>query len=272
MDIEQTGNVDPVVDDSTETVQAAPPDDTLLADEADREEPVHAIPSSVRRNRSRSLTRRRTMALDDVPTQIRDRTGPLANEFRNSSTTGAGVRVLQRLDDRRHGDAESEDHRVAFIAERVAIPVGTNKNKRKQMAGKNLKYENCDAVTRKGLDNSRVKEWKKWMDFSAGVVLEKETLDELVAEGHSQLPTQWIETDQNDYLRRPGKPHTPDYKSRLVACGQLENCEGIRADSPTCDVEGLNLLCSWAACSKLRLDTADIRNAYFNADPMDRLL
>ena len=49
-------------------------------------------------------------------------------------------------------------------------------------------------------------------------------------------------------------------------------CEGIRTDSPTVDVEGLNLLCSFASCKKLRIKAADIRNAYFNAEALDRLL
>ena len=61
-------------------------------------------------------------------------------------------------------------------------------------------------------------------------------------------------------------------KARLVACGQFEETEGIRTDSPTADVEALNLLCSFAACGKLRLKCADIRNAYFNAEPLDRLM
>ena len=73
-------------------------------------------------------------------------------------------------------------------------------------------------------------------------------------------------------MKRPGVKHVPDYKSRLVACGQFEDCEEIRTDSPTADVEALNLLCSYAACSKLRIKGADIRNAYFNAEPLDRLL
>ena len=63
------------------------------------------------------------------------------------------------------------------------------------------------------------KEWKKWMDFNAGVVVEGQILKELLDDGNQLLPTQWIENDQNDHLRRPGVKHDPDYKSRLVACG-----------------------------------------------------
>ena len=50
--------------------------------------------------------------------------------------------------------------RRAFIAGRVRIPQGTNKNRRKPMAGTNLVYRKCDERTRKGLDQSRNNEWK----------------------------------------------------------------------------------------------------------------
>ena len=84
------------------------------------------------------------------------------------------------------------------------------------------------------------------MDFNAGVIVEGEILKQLLDKGNQQLPTQWIETDQNDHLKRPGVKHVPDYKSRLIACGQFEDCKGIRTDSPTADVEALNLICSFS--------------------------
>ena len=64
----------------------------------------------------------------------------------------------------------------------------------------------------------------------------------------------------------------PEFKSRLVACGHLEDRRGIRADSPTCDVEGLNLVCSMAASDSLRIRCSDLKNAYFNGEPLDRVL
>ena len=70
----------------------------------------------------------------------------------------------------------------------------------------------------------------------------------------------------------PGVAHVPDFKLRLVGRGQHEDCEGLRTDSPTCDVEGMNLTCSFAACNKIEIISADLRNAYFTAEPMDRLL
>ena len=94
--------------------------------------------------------------------------------------------------------------RRAFIAGRVSIPQGTNKNRRKQMAGTNLVYNKCDAKTRKGLDASRAKEWKKYLDSGATVKVQGELLDELIQEGHQTIPSQWIETDKKAHLKRPG--------------------------------------------------------------------
>ena len=90
----------------------------------------------------------------------------------------------------------------------------------------------------------------------AAIHLPDEILRELIGEGHSVIPTQWIETDKNEHLKRPGMEHLhePELKSRLVNMGNLEDSEGIRADSPTCATEGFNLICSIAACRKFRLN------------------
>ena len=53
------------------------------------------------------------------------------------------------------------------------------------------------------LDNSRQKEWKKWMDFDAGVIVQGDVVKELLDDGVQMLPTQWMETDQNEHLKRP---------------------------------------------------------------------
>ena len=88
------------------------------------------------------------------------------------------------------------------------------------------------------------------------------------------MPTQWIENDKKAHHKNAGQEHLrgPELQSRLVAYGHLEDCEGIRADSSTCATEGFKLNCSFAACNKHRLKCADLRNAYFTADPTDRLL
>ena len=66
-------------------------------------------------------------------------------------------------------------------------------------------------------------------------------LGKLLDEGHSVLPTQWIEIDQNEHSKRPGKTHVNNTKSRHVACGEFEKTDGISADSPSCPVEGLSI-------------------------------
>ena len=50
-------------------------------------------------------------------------------------------------------------------------------------------------------------------------------MDELIQEGFTTIPTQWIETDKKAHLKRKGQEHLhePELKSRMVACGHLED-------------------------------------------------
>ena len=66
------------------------------------------------------------------------------------------------------------------------------------MQGKTLRYEHCDDETRAGLDKSRAKEWKKWLDFGASVKLQGKVLDELISEGHKPIRSQWVETRKGE--------------------------------------------------------------------------
>ena len=87
------------------------------------------------------------------------------------------------------------------------------------------------------------------------------------------VPTQWIEIDKSEHLRRPGGPQlTPQYKSRLVVRGDMEEALGIGTDSPTCELEGLRLIISFAAGTKRKLKCADITSAYFQGQELDRLM
>ena len=73
--------------------------------------------------------------------------------------------------------------------------------------------------------------------------------------------------------RREGGPHVaPLLKSRLVSRGDLEETTGVRTDSPTCDIEGLNILLSWVSCERLTVKSGDITNAYFQGCPLERLI
>ena len=96
-----------------------------------------------------------------------------------------------------------------------------NKNQKKQAAGKNLNSQKCDETTRAGLDGSRKTEWEKWKQFDAGTIVRGDSLHELVQQGHKVIPTQWIEVDKNAHLKQSGEYTGPEFKSRLVACGQF---------------------------------------------------
>ena len=76
---------------------------------------------------------------------------------------------------------------------------------------------------------------------------------------------------QNRIQRQHDKSVPTDLKSRLVGCGNFEDTDGLRADSPTVDVEVHNLVFSWCASHKVRIRSADIKNANFQrkAEPAD---
>ena len=127
-----------------------------------------------------------------------------------------------------------------------------------------MRYAKEPKEIREGLDISRKTEWLKWKQFTAGRPCRGKELQKLLDEGHVPVPTQWIETDRNAFMRRDNGPTVdPDLKSRLVGRGDLEGLDGLRKDSPTADIECHNLLFSFAASERLDIETADISNAYF---------
>ena len=92
-------------------------------------------------------------------------------------------------------------------------------------------------------------------------------LEELLVQGHKLIPLQWVKIDKNEHKRREGGPHVATmFKSRLVSRGDLEETSGVRTDSPTCDIEGLNIPLSWVSCERLTVKSGDITN------PLERLV
>ena len=68
-------------------------------------------------------------------------------------------------------DTETTYELIAFLADRVSVPMATkfkSKNTKKEERGKTLNYEKETAEVRKGLDKSRQVEWQKWIQFLAG--------------------------------------------------------------------------------------------------------
>ena len=134
----------------------------------------------------------------------------------------------------------------------------------KKKPAKNLNDWKADSSTRAGLDTARHTEWMKWKSLHAAQPIEGDDLKQLLDEGRRALPLQWVDVDKNEHKRRDGGPFVaPEFKSRLVNRGDLENTEGVRTDSPTCDLVGINMIISWCSIEGIKVKCADITNAYF---------
>ena len=72
--------------------------------------------------------------------------------------------------------------------------------------------------------------------------------------------------------RKGQADYAPEWKSRLVSCGNFEFAEGLRSDSPTADTDIHLLICTWASCHGVRLHSADVASAYFQGKPLDRVV
>ena len=123
----------------------------------------------------------------------------------------------------------------------------------------------------KELDKSREKEWAKWKEFSAAIIIDDAQYQELIREGHQVIPTQWVELDKNHNRRLLDPTVEAKYKSRLVVRGDLEKGDP-RSNSPTAGIEAQNLVFSFAASRKLRIKSLDVTNAYFQGEEIDRVL
>ena len=137
------------------------------------------------------------------------------------------------------GEKEYEELRV-FFADRWDQPtINTWKKRRKNYTGKKQKekngkllvYAKCPPEVQAELDKTREKEWNKWKEFSAAVVIDKKQLEELIREGHQIVPTQWVEVDKHHAQRLTDPTVEAKYKSRLVVRGDLEQGDP-RSDRP----------------------------------------
>ena len=149
---------------------------------------------------------------------------------------------------------------------------GKAPRRNRQARAKTLKYEKLDIAARAGLDDSRKNEWANYKRFEAVRVISRTEGESLIAQGAEVIPMQWIETDKNEHLRRPGGPPVPPrYRSRMVSMGNHETAD-LRSDSPTVSTEGQNLIFSFAASHKVKVNSLDITNAYFQGERLQRTL
>ena len=73
--------------------------------------------------------------------------------------------------------------------------------------------------------------------------------------------------------RSINKPdYVPEFQSWLVSCGNFEDAEGVGTDAPTSDIETHALVAVFAACRGVPLFSSDIKNAYFQAMPIDGIV
>ena len=177
------------------------------------------------------------------------------------------------------GTDKYEDFR-AFFSDRLEEPAVKEwkktkasyaKKKQKEKNGKLLDYAKCSDELKRKLDETRAKEWSKWKEFGASVVIDSKQLQELLGEGHQVIPTQWVELDKN-YSKRLVNPTVEEkLKSRLVVRGDLEKGDP-RSDSPRASLEAQNMVFSFAASRRLKIKCLDVTNAYFQGEEIDRVL
>ena len=161
----------------------------------------------------------------------------------------------------------------AFMANRLLTKEQVEQQRReeyKRLSGL-LNYDTCSPFIRRKIDESRAKEWKKYMDFQAAIPIKGQYLKDLLEEGHVALPMKWVDTIKN--IREQHQPDfVPEFKSRLVGCGNLEDASEVRTDAPTSDLETRCIVASFAAAEGVPPHCPDIRNAYFQALSIDRIV
>ena len=203
---------------------------------------------------------------------------PLVEHLKRNRVSGKGVEMLEKIAYLFDEDLDKEmcQKKVGFLQVRLAPPkpkkTPARKPPKKKDGEKNLSFASCDPEVQEGLRKTRVKEWEKWQQFNAGVILSKDEVNKLRDEGVQIHPMQWIETDKNAHLRRADKFVPRELKSRLVGCGNFEDTQGLRTDSPTGDVDSHNLVFSWCSSNKVKIKSADISNAYLQGKENDRVI
>ena len=71
----------------------------------------------------------------------------------------------------------------------------------------------------------------------------------------------WVDTVKN--IHEQHKPDfAPDWKSRLVGCGNFEDAAGVRTDAPTSDLETHSIVAAFAACIGVPTQSSDISRTH----------
>ena len=57
-----------------------------------------------------------------------------------------------------------------------------------------------------------------------------------------------------------------------MGCGNFEDATGVRTDAPTSDLETRSIVAAFAASIGVPVQSSDIKSAYFQALPIDRIV
>ena len=206
--------------------------------------------------------------LDLTPGELRaDQGASISDHWNHSGTVESRFELVERQQDRKRDETNAL---IAFYTDRG---VGYKyRPKKKGKKSKNINFETSDQFTQSVTEFHKV-EWAKWKIFYAVYPVLGPELEQLLVEGHKPIPLQWVDIDKNEPKRREGGLHVaPLFKIRLVSRGDLEETTGVRTDSPTCNIEVLNILLSWVSCERLTVKSGDTTNAYFQGCPLERLI
>ena len=172
-------------------------------------------------------------------------------------------------------DAElrQERHFIAFLARRQSMFfLGDAFPRRNVKLNREINYKKSDPDVQHALDQTRRKEWNNWKQFQAAHVLPPgKEQDEYLAANPDLvvIPSRWVDTDKSE------DPSKPEYKSRLVARGDLEKSSStspVRTDSPTSSQLFLHTIISFSVCKKKKVGGGDISAAFLQGTQIKRKL
>ncbi|CAE7253985.1 RE2 [Symbiodinium natans] len=257
-----TGDHDPAPDVTLEEGPSDGPMPSIL--EEDEEHPSRRLSiAEPEQERTPGGSRRPSYDVqDDLPEQLRqhfqrvrdaEATPPRIVSDQNTALSATQARPRAKF--------------IAFMANRAA---NISKEEAKSLPG-SLNYYDCSPAVQRKIDESRKKEWMKYESFQAAIPVTGKILKDLLDEGHVPLPSKWVDTVKNIHEQHL-ESFDPEFKSRMVACGNFEGECGVRTDSPTSDIETHAMVCAFAASEGVPVQGSDIKNAYFQALPIDRIV
>ena len=89
-----------------------------------------------------------------------------------------------------------------------------------------IHFDSAPPDVQEGCYSLHAEEWNKFVQFAAAIPLTGQEKEILLAEGHTVVPSKWVDTDKAEH--RKGSPdYAPVWKSRLVSCGNFGNHRGV---------------------------------------------